>query len=890
MEKDAVGKQTGGFMQSRKKTRPYRVDTLLQRKDGRKPTDLISDEPNESNEPGKAAGDFEASLAGLAGDEFKKESGSKETERQSEAYFDLHGNVPVTVVESNRGQHKNLSDFIRDHVKEGAAEFAPGIPVTRKIESIPVVKKDAANEEWDVVASSHPARVRGDHVDLRLVDRKGRAHSWALGKDLPDPGKSTYAIQQPTHTGHYALRKDPFSIPEGYGATRPGAQVRPLFIDKAEIVEAGRKLIRFLRHKGQETEEFVLRRIGPDDRRPVWVLNNATKNRSTQEGRVLPDYKPKYKEIAPTQVDFTDGNQLMSAKLDGAHVLVHMLGKDKPMRVYSYRPTVRQTGLIDHTYKFPGFQSNDTPDSLKGTILRAELWGADRKGRAIPPQELGGILNSGVPEARKKLQDRRVQLRLAALQVQRHRGQDYSDKAYSDHLSVLREVSSKVPNLELPPMAATEQEKRKLFERIQKGQLKETKEGVVLQDLNQSAPPTRIKFKPLHDVYVRNVFKKPAGEARGHAGGFEYSWEPDGPIVGRVGTGFDHKTRSDMLQNPERYVGRVAKVESQDVYQNRTDPSQLGALRAPSFQGWHLDKTDPELMKESSARWRTAMRMGELGTKDVVRLRKAPRPGGGKLFDYMREVAGLEEGSRRIARSLGAKIREQPKLQPLASGSKRALPESTRASLTAAGGGRASYMGGPPKIEIAGRIAAKDAPAHVRARRALTERHELDELRLGIKGRRREVAKAIKKHKGIGPPRDLPYVRSYGWPGTGHEHPEVITREISNTRMLHPKAGFQRRLEKTKLKELLGRSKFSRNLPERAFTPKEVRGIRKSHQIFEDYGIQPGPGQHAEYAAIKKTAQKANSAKKPTREQIKKWKAADRRQCHQAYIDDIMEW
>jgi hypothetical protein len=55
-----------------------------------------------------------------------------------------------------------------------------------------------------------------------------------------------------------------------------------------------------------------------------------------------------------------------------------------------------------------------------------------------------------------------------------------------------------------------------------------------------------------------------------------------------------------MLANPERYIGRVAKVRSAEAFQNRQDPSQLGALRAPSFQGWHLDKTDPELLKEGA--------------------------------------------------------------------------------------------------------------------------------------------------------------------------------------------------------------------------------------------------------------------------------------------------
>lgn len=517
------------------------------------------------------------------------------------------------------GKHPDVvspPDFVKSPVMQDlgvvkiATEFAPGIPAGRVIRAIPTVKKEAPNQQWDISASLHPARVRGDHIDLRLVDPQGRAHSWALGKNLPEPGKSTYAIQQATHTKGYALREEPFTIPEGYGATRPGAQVKPLFVDKAEVVEAGPKQVRFLRHHGQETDEFVLRRIGPDDQKPVWALNNATKTRESKEGRVIPDFKPKYQDLAPTQIDFNDGNQVMSAKIDGAHVLLHMLGADKPMRVFSYRPTQRKGGLIDHTYKFPDFQNMTTPPSLKGTILRAEAWASDASGKAIPTQQLGGILNSGVPKAQRELKEKNLKLRLSAIDVVRHDGKDYSDKPFADKLDVLRQVTNKIKNVELPSIATTPEEKANLINSIRSGKQPETREGVVIQQLDKPAPPLRVKFRPEHDVYVREVFKKPAGEARGHAGGFKYSWEPDGPVVGKVGSGFDFKTRQDMLENPEKYVGRVAKVKSQDVYQNRIDSSQLGALRAPSFVNWHLDKTPPELMKEGSVERRKAVKKG----------------------------------------------------------------------------------------------------------------------------------------------------------------------------------------------------------------------------------------------------------------------------------------
>lgn len=469
-------------------------------------------------------------------------------------------------------------------------EFAPGIPVGRVIKSIPKVSPKSENQDWDVSLSLHPAVVRGDHYDLRLVDPKGKAHSWAMSK-IPDPGKSTYAAQQATHTRSYALRKEPWKIPPGYGATRPGKLVEPVYVQKAEVVQAGNNKIRFLRHHGQETDEFVLRKVREEGGKPIWAINNATKNRSTGEGRKLPESKPKYKEIKPEQVSFSDVGEVMTPKLDGAHVLVDMKGPGAPVRVYSYRPTERKTGLIEHTFKFPDFQKRVTTPSTKNTLIRAELWGS-KDGKAIPAEQLGGILNSAVPKARSKQTEGNIQLRLTGIDVIKHKGKNYNNKTFDDKLKALRTITRGSKGIiEMPPVARTEEDKRRMLSDIERGKIPETKEGVVLHRVDGVAPPTKVKFKSQDDVYVRDIFSKSRGKARGHAGGFNYSLTPDGPIVGRVGTGFNHEVRKDMLENPDKYVGRVAKVRSQGPYRS-------GALRAPSFDEWHIDKTPPELLKE----------------------------------------------------------------------------------------------------------------------------------------------------------------------------------------------------------------------------------------------------------------------------------------------------
>lgn len=552
-------------MKTRIGARPYRVTTVLGRP-ARAPSEAFpaGQTPEVHANDSPSTNEFEGSIAADAAPELNKE-----------------GAAPA--------------------LSTGPGEFAPGIPGDRGIHSIPKVRPRAGNQEWTASLSMHPAARRGDHHDLRLVDPKGRAHSWAF-QDMPQPGKSTYAVQQPTHKKSYALREQPFTIPEGYGATRPGAQVEPKFVSGVEVVEAGNDKIRFLKHEGQQTQEFVVRKLTPSMGRvrPMWALHNATKNRDTGEGKKIPNYKPKYKEITPESIDLNDAEQVMTPKLDGAHVLVDLPGTgDRFARVYSYRPTARDTGLIEHTFKFKDFQKRRGSESTKNTMVRAECWATDKDGKAIPAEQLGGLLNAGVLKSRQKQDEMGVKLRLTGFDVVRHNGRNMENKPFSEKLDVLNKVNKATRGfIEVPEIASTPEQKKKMLEDIKGRARQDTDEGVVLHTLNTADAPTKAKFKPDVDVYVRKIFDKPRGAAKGHAGGFEYSFTPDGPIVGRVGTGFNHVARKDMMDNPERYIGRVAKVQSVRNSENRTDPSQMTkALRAPSFQGWHLDKTDPKLME-----------------------------------------------------------------------------------------------------------------------------------------------------------------------------------------------------------------------------------------------------------------------------------------------------
>jgi len=58
---------------------------------------------------------------------------------------------------------------------------------------------------------------------------------------------------------------------------------------------------------------------------------------------------------------------------------------------------------------------------------------------------------------------------------------------------------------------------------------------------------------------------------------------PGRSAVTNVGTGLSDRLREQISRDPKAYVGRVAKVRTQQVFKS-------GKLRAPSFGGFHIEK------------------------------------------------------------------------------------------------------------------------------------------------------------------------------------------------------------------------------------------------------------------------------------------------------------
>ncbi len=462
------------------------------------------------------------------------------------------------------------------------AEFAPGIP-SREIKPLPVVKSP---QQWTLAVQRHHAERAGEHLDLRLVDPKGLAHSWAIPQaTIPKPGeKAVYVIPQPTHTAEYATtagKGKEYVIAEGYGKGRVNMEVlSPVEVHHSDPSSPSTKL-RFNLYTSKGPQEFAI--VETD--RGSQILVNKTMHRGRLKHLPLgSEAKPKMRVADPSRIDF-DSPDAMMPKYDGAHTLIDLHKAGRTPRIFSYRlPKDRTAGVIEHTHKVPFLAEQRIPDEVAGTVLRAELIGVDQKGRGIPATTLGGMLNATVPRSRELQKEHGAVLMPVPFDVVRYKGKDVSKLPFSERYAMVKAVA-KLMGMQPAEIAQTADEKRDMLKSIQSGKHPLTAEGVVLKPWEQHGKPTKLKFRPDHDVYVRDVFpaRGQDGKVLDRAGGFTYSHSPSGKIVGRVGTGFDHATARDMLKNPKLYVGRVARVEAEKKF-------DTGALSKPSFLEWHIEK------------------------------------------------------------------------------------------------------------------------------------------------------------------------------------------------------------------------------------------------------------------------------------------------------------
>jgi hypothetical protein len=464
-------------------------------------------------------------------------------------------------------EHKSEKTEKAKKILRKQAEYAPGIP-SKFTKDLPRLSEP---QPMRLAIQSHKAKKAGQHYDIRIVDDKtGKAYSWAA-RNLPvNPGDKTLAVLQPTHTAEYSTWEG--KIESGYGA----GDVSLFSQDKIEVIKAEPTKITFNVYKTNgDTERYAMINTGGDQ----WLFHNVTPTRTTRPE--LPMEKPHYKNIPPQVLDPNKVNEIWAPKIDGA-LNVFLLKPDKPIETYSYRPSARGTNkLIDHTFRL-GLHKTFVPTAFKGkTVVLGEVFARDREtGKVLPSTDTSARLLSNVWRSRELQQ--KAPLDNVVFNVLRYNGRDVSKKPYEEKLKILKEITTAVPQLKMPPLHTTADSKAELMKEVKSGTHPLTEEGVVVYKLNEDTP-IKSKLQQDYDVYIRGAFPG-EGKYRGRAaGGFTYSFKPSGPITGRVGSGLSDTMRKELWEQPEKYKGSVARIFAQQQL-----PS--GALRMPVFKDIRSEK------------------------------------------------------------------------------------------------------------------------------------------------------------------------------------------------------------------------------------------------------------------------------------------------------------
>jgi hypothetical protein len=255
-------------------------------------------------------------------------------------------------------------------------ETAKGIPDRSDMGD---VSKLPIDEPITVTAKPHLADRAGLHTDLRLGNAALGLMSWALPKGLPAYGEKRLAVPQPVHD--YDYKDFTGVIPEGYGK----GTVLPGLAGNALITKNTPEKLDFSLIDKQRPERYSL----ITTKGGALTINTTPQTADTAK-------KEHYKSIYQNRLnEYLDKGYALSPKLDGAQQIV-TVQPDK-LEVTSIRPSADGKPII-HTERIGGLTGLAVPPELVGQQYRAELIG-ERAGRAIPLQELSGLLNSRIYKA-----------------------------------------------------------------------------------------------------------------------------------------------------------------------------------------------------------------------------------------------------------------------------------------------------------------------------------------------------------------------------------------------------------------------------------------------------------------------------------------------------------
>lgn len=263
-------------------------------------------------------------------------------------------------------------------------------------------------------------------------------------------------------------------------------------------------------------------------------------------------------------------DEIWQAKLDGG--FLYYLFDPAGVRAFSWRRSSRTGEPIEHTLKIHGLSDVKVPEWLHGAVLSGEAWHP-----SLAAREIGGILNT-------RSQPQVGSLRGALHGVEKMPGVDVTKLTGHEKIRILKRIADELKVFDLPDMAVDKADKAALLAKIKSGKHPQTKEGLVI--VPRGGPTYKAVFSPTHDVPVVGV-SKGLGKYTSRGIGALLVGPPENPTY--VGTGLSDRMREVLHKDPSLLNGLVAKIEAKEVF-----PS--GKFRAPSFKGFHPEKSDPDAL------------------------------------------------------------------------------------------------------------------------------------------------------------------------------------------------------------------------------------------------------------------------------------------------------
>jgi len=409
-----------------------------------------------------------------------------------------------------------------------------------------------------MTVQEHTADKAGLHYDIRL-DLDGKAISFASRKGFPDtPGKPRLLIRQPDHQTSYMNWEG--TIPSG----EYGAGAVKVFDSQDVVVSSEENKIRLLVPKGPNAGNYTLVNTKDKD----WLL---VKNKELDR---YWDERPDYKKVKLDLESIPKDNFLVSRKYDGAHFIAKLT--DKGISLTSQNKSISGENIARED-NYPHIKYTKVPKEFVGAVIRGELH---------HPKGFNTLsaMTLASPDKSWKMQEALGKAEFIPFELQEFQGKKFSDYSPEERAKLVDSIADALPNTYIKPPERKRpgESVRDFFNRV----VAAGGEGIVLQD-RVTGEFYKKKNRLDFDLRIKDITEG-TGRLSGSAGALVLE-DRSGTEVGNVGTGFSDEMRKDLFKNKSSYIGKLVKIKSDA-------PLKAKSIRGPSFVGFSVDKSIPDLL------------------------------------------------------------------------------------------------------------------------------------------------------------------------------------------------------------------------------------------------------------------------------------------------------